>query len=196
MLKLRFVRRLVADWIEDLRHRWVMFKTAHEYGMTFEPGVQIICISRFESGPGTIVGAGTLLNCGGMAWSGGRGGITVGAESYVGPHSVLFGAGEIHIGNKVAIGPDCVITSHGHTFADGQLDIIDQETEFEPVVIEDDVYIGTGSVVLHGVRIGRGAVVGAGAVVSRDVPPGAVVLGVPARVVRYREGFATELAGS
>jgi acetyltransferase-like isoleucine patch superfamily enzyme len=184
------VRRLVADWVENLRHRWVLFKTAHEYGMTFEPGVQIWGISRFSSGPGTIIAAGTLLNCGGMSWSDGGGGIRVGADSYVGPHSVLFGAGEIQIGDKVAIGPDCVITSHGHNFGDDKIAILDQPTRFEPVVIEDDVYIGTGSVVLHGVRIGRGAVVGAGALVARDVPSGAVVLGVPARIVRYRDGFA------
>ncbi len=62
--------------------------------------------------------------------------------SYVGPRSVLFGAGEIHIGNQVAIGPDVVITSHGHYFEDTDAAILDQPTRFEPVDIEDDVYIG------------------------------------------------------
>jgi len=53
-----------------------------------------------------------------------------------------------------------------------------------PVVIEDDVWLGTNAVVLPGVRIGRGAVVGAGAVVTRDVAPFTVVAGVPARPIR------------
>ncbi len=54
----------------------------------------------------------------------------------------------------------------------------------EPVVIEDDAWLGTNAVVLPGVTVGRGAVVGAGAVVTRDIPPYTVVAGVPARVVR------------
>lgn len=55
-----------------------------------------------------------------------------------------------------------------------------------PIVLEDDVWVGTNALILSGVRVGRGAVVGAGAVVSRDVPSYAIVCGVPARVVRYR----------
>jgi serine acetyltransferase len=53
-----------------------------------------------------------------------------------------------------------------------------------PVIIEDDVWLGTNAVVLPGVRVGRGAVVGAGAVVTRDVAPFTVVAGVPARPIR------------
>jgi acetyltransferase-like isoleucine patch superfamily enzyme len=190
--KLRFVRLLIAEWAESLRRRWVLYKTSAEYGMTFERGVEVLHISRFVSGPGTIVGSGALLHCGGFAWSDGGGGIAIGAESYVGPRSVLFGAGEIRIGNKVAIGPGCVITSHGHQFDESGVAILDQPTTFARVTIEDDVYVGSGSIVLPGVRIGRGAVIGAGAVVSREVPAGAVAIGVPARIVRFRDGYPEE----
>lgn len=55
-----------------------------------------------------------------------------------------------------------------------------------PTVIGNDVWIGTGAIILYGVHIGDGAVVGAGAVVTRDVPPYAIVVGVPAKVLRYR----------
>jgi len=53
-----------------------------------------------------------------------------------------------------------------------------------PVVVEDNVLIGANAVVLEGVRIGKGAVVAAGAIVTEDVPPGAVVAGVPARIIK------------
>lgn len=56
----------------------------------------------------------------------------------------------------------------------------------EVPVIEDDVQIGSGAKILGPIRIGQGAIVGANAVVLQDVPPGAVVVGVPARVIRLR----------
>ncbi len=64
--------------------------------------------------------------------------------------------------------------------------------QFNPLVVGNDVWIGTNAVILPEVdRIGDGAIIGAGAVVSRDVPPYAVVLGNPARIVKYRFGEAT-----
>jgi len=62
------------------------------------------------------------------------------------------------------------------------------------IVIEDDCWLGGGATILAGVRVGRGAVVAAGAIVTRDVPPYAIVAGVPARVVRMR-GEAAHVAG-
>ena len=59
-------------------------------------------------------------------------------------------------------------------------------------MIEDDAWLGVGVIVLSGVRIGKGAVIGAGAVVSRDVPDGAIAMGVPARVVKMRAELAKE----
>lgn len=54
------------------------------------------------------------------------------------------------------------------------------------IIVNDDVWIGDSALILSGVEIGQGAVIAAGAVVTEDVPPYAVVGGVPARVIKYR----------
>lgn len=58
------------------------------------------------------------------------------------------------------------------------------EIKTKPVIIEDDVWIGMGAVILKGVRIGKGSIVAAGAIVTRDVPPNSIVAGNPATIVK------------
>jgi acetyltransferase-like isoleucine patch superfamily enzyme len=72
---------------------------------------------------------------------------------------------------------------------------VEQGITAEGIVIEDDVWIGSGAVITDGVRVGKGAVVAAGAVVTRDVPPHTVVGGVPARVLREIDGSPTAPRG-
>jgi acetyltransferase-like isoleucine patch superfamily enzyme len=155
-------------------------------GVRIDPTVTIRSPERLSLGPQVFVDHGVLLHCGGMDWSGGEGGIAIGAHGYVGPNSVLFGAGGIEVGESVLISPGVVITSHQHTFERADADIREQPTEFARVVIERDVWIGANAAILPGVTLGRGCVVGAGAVVTRDVPPGSVVAGVPARSIGER----------
>jgi acetyltransferase-like isoleucine patch superfamily enzyme len=119
-----------------------------------------------------------------MEWSGGRGGITIGDDTYVGPKAVLFGAGGIDLGGQVLISPGVVITSHQHSFTRVDQAIGEQPVEFAAVVIEDNVWIGSNATILPGVNIGTGTVVGAGAVVTRSLPRRVLSAGVPARVVR------------
>ncbi len=151
-----------------------------------EAGVQIKGADRVILGTGCQVQFGTVLHGGGMEWCGGRGQIWLGDRVFIGPNCTLFGAGRIEIGDDVLISPGVVITSHQHSFECIERPRRDQPIRFDPVVIENDVWIGAGAIVLPGVRIGQGAVIGAGAVVTRDVPPRAVALGVPAEVMRQR----------
>ncbi|MFD5236836.1 sugar O-acetyltransferase [Streptomyces tendae] len=89
---------------------------------------------------------------------------------------------EISIGDGVMIAPSVTLTTTGHPVHPARR--ADFGRFSEPIVIEDKVWIGSNVVVLPGVRIGHGSVIGAGSVVSRDVPPMTVAVGVPCRVVR------------
>lgn len=91
----------------------------------------------------------------------------------------------ITIGNRVWVGCNSVITDtdfHPLDPAYRQRQPLDGATA--PVVIEDDVFVGMNTLILKGVRIGQGSVIGAGSVVARDIPPGVVAAGNPARVIR------------
>jgi acetyltransferase-like isoleucine patch superfamily enzyme len=91
----------------------------------------------------------------------------------------------IRIGHRVMVGCNSVIADtdfHPLDSAQRQGSPLDGATA--PVFIEDDVFIGMNSLVLKGVRLGKGCVIGAGSVVTQDVPPGAIAAGSPARVIR------------
>ena len=96
--------------------------------------------------------------------------------------------GAIVIGSKTAIGPGTVVRASNHRFDDRNVPIMDQGHIPGRIIIEDDVWIGANCVITPDVVIGHGAVVGAGAVVTKDVPPFAVVGGVPAKVIGWRGG--------
>lgn len=181
------VRRLLSflRWLaHDTRERYRRHAaTAH---LSTGGGVTVLSPSRLEVAADVHLDHGAYLHCGGMSWCEGMGGIRIGRGSYVGPYAVLFGMGGIEIGEDVMIAPGVVISSVQHPYADTSTPMYSQDRIYGRIVIEDDVYLGSNAVVTPGVRIGRGAVVGAGAVVTGDLPPFAVAVGVPARVVADR----------
>lgn len=88
--------------------------------------------------------------------------------------------GGITIGDDVLIGHNCVIATLNHSMdPDRRADMV-----AAPVIIGDKVWIGANVTILQGVTIGEGAVIAAGAVVNKDVPPRAVVGGIPAKVLK------------
>ena len=91
------------------------------------------------------------------------------------------------IGDYVLIAPNVAILASSHVYKDKSIPIIYQsETIINPVIIEDNVWIGRNVIIMPGIRIGKGAIIGAGAVVTKDVPPEAIAGGVPAKVLKYR----------
>ncbi|MDQ4076403.1 MAG: acyltransferase [Chloroflexota bacterium] len=117
-----------------------------------------------------------------------RSGIRIGQDSLIGEYNVLRGQGGITIGNRVYTSPMVQMLAVNHLFDDPNRSFVEQGITAQGIVVEDDVWIGSGAIITDGIHIGRGAVVAAGAVVTRDVPPHTVVAGVPARVVRKIEG--------
>jgi acetyltransferase-like isoleucine patch superfamily enzyme len=113
--------------------------------------------------------------------------ITIGQGTYIGPrcHLGAYRSG-ITIGANVLLAPHCSMVDTEHKFESLNIPINRQGFTSKGIVIEDDVWLGTGVIVMDGVHIGRGAIVGAGAVVTHDVPPNALAVGIPARVLKGR----------
>jgi maltose O-acetyltransferase len=117
--------------------------------------------------------------------------IYIGDFVYLNFLCTILDCNEVHIGHHVMIGPGVQIYTAAHLLqAEAR---IQGWEEAKPVVIEDNVWLGGGAILLPGVRIGRNAVVGAGAVVPRDVPTNTVVVGNPARVIREIEQNSTTI---
>lgn len=111
---------------------------------------------------------------------------TVGDRTQFNRNAVVDGRGSIRIGCDVLVGPGAQLISYQHRFADRAQPINRQGLELKEIVIEDDVWIGAGAIVLAGVHLGRGCIVGAGAVVTKSFPAYSILGGVPARVIGER----------
>ncbi len=111
--------------------------------------------------------------------------ICIGAWTTVGHHTFVFAMDGVSIGPDCLIAPFCYFVDNEHGIEAG-VPIREQPMVARRIEVGRGVWLGTGAVVTSGVRIGDGAVVGARAVVTHDVPPNAIVAGVPGRVLRYR----------
>ena len=84
--------------------------------------------------------------------------------------------------------PNCYFITRNHSFERVDVPMREQGySEEKPIVVGDDVWLGYGAIILPGVTIGDGAIIGAGTVVTKDVPPYAIVGGNPAKVIRFRK---------
>ncbi len=96
----------------------------------------------------------------------------------------------ITIGNKVMFGPNVIIMTGDHNtsiIGKYMYDVEEKRKDDDlPVVIEDDVWIGAGAIILKGVRIERGSIIAAGALVNKSVPSYTIVAGIPAKVIKKR----------
>jgi len=112
--------------------------------------------------------------------------ISIGDYSGIGENSILGQTDEIQIGNNVLTGPQLMIFTQNHEFKDRTKLIREQGGTNNPVTIEDDVWIGTDSIILSGVTLGKGTIVAAGSIVTKSTLPYSVIGGNPAKLIKKR----------
>ena len=113
--------------------------------------------------------------------------MVVGTNFGVNSGSYINGIGGLEIGNYVLIGSNVTISSGKHPIEGKDIPVFTRPTILQKIVIEDDVWIGAGAVIMPGITIAKGTVIGANSVVTKDTLPYSIVAGVPAKTLRFRE---------
>ena len=157
----------IADVVieNDCRNSAIPMLNMLDIPARIEPGA--IIREQVEIGANAVIMMGAIINIGAV----------IGAGTMIDMGAVL--------GGRAIVGDNC------HVRAGAVLAGVVEPASAVPVIVEDDVLIGANAVVIEGCRIGRGSVVAAGAVVTQDVPPGTVVAGCPARVIKEKDEKTT-----
>jgi acetyltransferase-like isoleucine patch superfamily enzyme len=134
-------------------------------------------------GSGVFVGRNSILSCK-------NGDIDIADGANIGFNCEVFSASRVSIGRDTLLAAYCYVIGGDHDFSDPTAPVIAQGRRSSGVVIGAGAWLGAGAKILDGVTIGDRAIVGAGAVVRDVVPPGAIAVGMPARVVGQRDAAA------
>jgi len=170
--------------LDALMRRTIWRSLARKFGnnVRIAGGVHFRHLETFEIGDGVFIGAQVFIQ--------GRfdGNTKIGNHVWIGPQA-YFDARDLVLEDYVGWGPGAKVLGSAHTGVPIDQPVIETDLEIRPVRVEAWADIGTASVILPGVTVGKGSIVGAGAVVTRDVAPFAIVAGVPARFLRWRDGY-------
>lgn len=161
---------------------WRAMAKSFGNGVQIGSGAHFKHIETFEIGDGVYIGPQANIQ--------GRhdGRCAIGAHSWIGPQSYLD-ARDLLIEENVGWGPGARVLGSEHSSLPLDVPIIQTDLKIKPVQVRSEADIGVNAVLLPGVTIGKGAIVGAGAVVREDVADFAVVGGVPAKFLKWREGY-------
>jgi acetyltransferase-like isoleucine patch superfamily enzyme len=175
-----------GDNEDDARMRratWRALAKCFGHGVRVGRGAIAKHLETFEIGNGVVVGEQVFVQ--------GRfdGRCVIGDYVWIGPQC-FFDARDLVIEEYVGWGPGARVLGSQHTGSPTDVPVVQTDLRIEPVRICAWADIGVNAVILPGVTVGKGAIVGAGAVVTEDVPAFAIVAGVPARFIRWRDGHA------
>lgn len=137
---------------------------------------------------GTALDEGVILLCSGTEK---KDKLVIHQGTYINRYTMIDAHQQIEIGRNCMIGPQCYITDANHGTSPDKT-VNSQPMTMKPVILEDDVWLGAGVIILAGVRIGQGAIIGAGAVVTKDVPANAIYVGMPASEIGQRARIKTQ----
>ena len=132
-------------------------------------------------GSGVFLGRNTILHCK-------NGDILIGDDVNIGFNCDIASSNRVEIGRKVLIAAYSYIVGGGHDFSRSDASVMDQKRIAQGISIGAEAWIGAGVIVQDGCSIGEGTIVGAGAVVNGDLPAKVIAVGLPARVLKNREG--------
>jgi acetyltransferase-like isoleucine patch superfamily enzyme len=179
-------------YLAKLSPRGYISPNANIYHTNLDLGQNIFIGERveiYQSGrAGQVkIGDGTHIHRDCIIETGEGGNLIIGAHTHIQPRC-QFSAylGSIHIGDEVQIAPNCAFYPYDHDTKPGQLIRQQPVKSRGDIVLGNDVWLGTGAIILQNVEIGDGAVIGAGSVVTHDIPKLAVACGVPAKVISHR----------
>ena len=182
---LQFIVQLTRRWHAQSRGVRLGSEVWLGSGVDFRPmGQRSLGGTTFQKGK-IFLGQETRIESGAILWAFG-GFIRAGRNVFLGPQTIIYGHGGVEIGDQTLISMRVTILSSNHSVPDRGKEIRHQADILLPTRIGRDVWIGAHAVILGGVTIGDGCVIGAGSVVTNDMPPYSVAIGVPARVVRTR----------
>ncbi len=180
-----YARFVTSDGdFDGLMRRTVWRAVARKFGhnVRIGSGVGFKHLETFEIGDQVFIGSQSYIQ--------GRfdGTCRIGNHVWIGPQSYLD-ARDLIIEDYVGWGPGAKVLGSTHTALPIDIPIIQTDLEIKSVIVKKGADIGMNAVILPGITIGEGSIVGAGAVVTKNVPPYAIVAGLPAKFLRWREGY-------
>lgn len=114
------------------------------------------------------------------------GNISIGEQCSINPYTIIYGNGGVKIGESVRIASHCSIISFNHNYDLLDQDIMYQGLSKKGIVIENNVWVGSGSRILDGVTIKSGCIIGAGSVVTKSTEKNCIYAGAPAKILKVR----------
>lgn len=162
-----WIRNIVNRFVHNVSSKAIIRRTAR---------LDIFPYKRFDVGDYSIIEDFTLV-------ANACGDVILGKKVLIGCGSKI--TGPITFGDNILLAQNVVMSALNHDYSDPSKPIVEQGYSVKEIIVEDGVWMGAGVIVTPGVRIGRNAVVGAGSVVTRDVPAYSIVVGNPARIVKY-----------